>query len=131
MHQKNPPTASSSEVFYHALYHHITHWAAFVAMMALLITIGFILSLTPIPKDFYSGRRTAGVFAAVVAGLAGAIYFAKGMDTYGALVNERLPKDYLEKVWTFPHKTTIALQTISAFLCAIWDIVLLLILSPR
>ena len=131
MSTKSQPTANSTEVFYHALYHHVTHWAAFVAMMGLLITIGFVLSLTPIPRDAYSGWRTAGVFVAVAAGLAGAIYFAKGMDTYGALVNERLPRDYLEKVWTFPHKITIALQAISAFLCAGWDVALLLNFLPR
>jgi hypothetical protein len=100
--------ADSREVFYHALYHHLAHWAAYTAMVGLLVTIGVGLSLTPIASDATRGARAAGVGVAIICALLGAFYFVKGMDTYGALVNERLPEAYLRKTQTFPHKMMIA-----------------------
>ena len=49
--------ADSKEVFDHALYHHLAHWAAYTAMVGLLVTIGVGLSLTPIISDAARGVR--------------------------------------------------------------------------
>jgi hypothetical protein len=119
----------SREVFYHALYHHLAHWAAYTAMVGLLVTIGVGLSLTPIASGAAGGVRAAGVGVAILCALLGSGYFAKGMDTYGALVNERLPEAYLRKTQTFPHKMMIAVGMISPLACAVWDCWLLYMLS--
>ena len=89
------------EVYYHALYHHVAHWAAYVATMVLLVTVGLLVSLTPITSGSGLGQRKFGAGAAVVCGLIAAIYFIKGMDTYGGILNtECLPTSYLTKVLT-------------------------------
>jgi hypothetical protein len=119
----------SREVFYHALYHHLAHWAAYIAMVGLLVTIGVGLSLTPMASDATRGIRGAGLVVAILCSLLGSGYFVKGMDTYGALVNERLPETYLRKTQTFPHKMMIAVGMIAPLACAVWDCWLLYMLS--
>ena len=107
----------SKEVFYHALYHHLAHWAAYTAMVGLLVTIGVGLSLTPLANDATRGVRAAGIGVAILCALLGSGYFAKGMDTYGSFVNEKLPEAYLRKTQTFPHKMMIVVGMISPHNC--------------
>jgi hypothetical protein len=63
----DPPIATGGEVFTHTLYHHIAHWAAYVAMMGILITIGVLLSLTPLGTAPNKMWRSLGVFVATLA----------------------------------------------------------------
>ena len=90
---KQPANAvEHKEIFYHALYHHIAHWAAYVAMMGLLVTTGLLVSLTPVLSSPDSWKRKTGVIVAIICSLAGAIYFIKGMDKYAGIMNtEYLP----------------------------------------
>jgi hypothetical protein len=98
-------------------------------MVGLLVTIGVGLSLTPIANDAARPVRAAGVGVAILCALLGSGYFAKGMDTYGAVVNERLPEAYLKKTQTFPHKMMIAVGMVAPLACAVWDSWLLYVLS--
>jgi hypothetical protein len=112
-----------TDVYYHALYHHLAHWAAYVAMMGLLVTIGLAVSLTPILANADAGKRKAGVVVSVIGACLGAVYFIKGMDTYGGIVNyEYLPQSYLDKVSTFPHKMMIVIGVLAALGFTGWDI---------
>ena len=117
------------DLFYHALYYHLAHWAAYIAMVGLLVSIGVGLCLTPIAGGPTSGVRSAGVGVAILCSLLGSFYFVKGMDTYGALVNERLPASYLMKIQTLPHKMMIVVGAIAPLACAVWDFWLLHMLS--
>ena len=105
---------SDIEIYYHALYHHIAHWTAYIAMIATLIAIGAILSA------FH-----CVIFAAWI----GAWYFIRGMDTYGAILCESVPKWYLARTHTFPHKRTIAIGKLAATLAAVVDLALMTALA--
>jgi len=97
-----PETVGPTEVFYHALYHHVAHWAAFVGMMGILITIGALLSVTQIETK--SVPRFFGTLFAISAALFGSWYFVGfGMRKYGAILNRRLPGHYLNIMLTLPH----------------------------
>ena len=114
---------TDTEVFYHALYHHVAHWAAYVAMMGLLVTVGILVSLTPIIGGTDPTKRKVGAIAAVAGACLGALYFIKGMDTYGGILNtEHLPRPYLDKVLTFPHKMMIIVGALVALGVSAWDI---------
>ena len=92
------------EVYYHALYHHVAHWAAYVGMMVALTTIAAVLSSTQMPV---AGIQAWGVACTIVLTTAGAVYFIRGMDTYGAVLRDALPEPYLRRTQTFRHKVTI------------------------
>lgn len=115
-------TIGKSEVYYHALYHHVAHWGAYVAMMGLLVTIGILVCLTPVIGGD-TGMRKVGLIVGIIASAAGAVYFIRGMDTYGGIVNtEYLPQDYLNKVQSMPHKMMILVGHAATFAIAGWDI---------
>ena len=93
-------------------------------MVGLLVTMGVLVSLTP-PANI----RTQGIVVAIVASLLGAMYFIKGMDTYGGILNERVPNYYLVKFLTFPHKMMILIGVLAALGAAGWDLWLVISLS--
>ena len=98
-------------------------------MMGLLATAGVGVSLTPTLASPDSGRRKTGVIVSVVGALLGALYFIKGMDTYGGIVNaEYLAQPYLKKVSIFAHRMKILIGVLAALAFAAWDTWLLLIL---
>lgn len=96
--ETSSPQVGPTEVYYYYLYHHIAHWAAYVAMMGVLLTIGFFLALTPITGDLrqQSLRFRFGVIAFVIAAsLGAALYFLlAGMNSYGGKTNRCLPNKY-------------------------------------
>ena len=100
------PQVSETEAYYHALYHLIAHWAAYVAMMGILLTIGFFLCLTPISNGAGHSRRLIVIGLIIVCSFVAAIYFAHGMKTYGEKeVNPRLPSQYKIRIDDDPLKT--------------------------
>lgn len=118
---QQPLKIGDIEVYYHALSHHIAHWAAYIAMVATLITIGASLSgFQGAMRPF----RIAGSTGAVLAAWAGAIYFIRGMDTYGSILCEAVPKPYLLRTQTFRHDLTILIGKSVATACAIADLLL-------
>lgn len=93
---------NETEAFYHALYHLVTHWAAYVAMLALLLTVAFLLSLTPITGD--NVRARIGVIALVNgAGLVGSLYFVLGIKAFAEDVSKKLPASYVKRVQRTRH----------------------------
>lgn len=113
----------NEEVYYHALYHHVAHWAAYAAMMAVLLSVAAILSVSQIKLT--CAVRIVGVFCAVGAATAGAVYFMLGMKTYGAILCEAVPDNYLLRTQTFRHNTTVLLGIVAALGCGAGDLFLL------
>lgn len=116
------PKAESTDLFNHALSHHVAHWAAYIAMMSGLVTIAFAISAAA-GVDF-TGTRGAGAALSVVAVWLGAMYFINGMDTYGATLRDALSDGYRLRVEHFPHKTTIWAGRFGATMLALLDLVL-------
>ncbi len=114
------------EIYYHALYHHIAHWTAYIAMIATLIAIGASLSAF---QGVMAGFRIVGAAGVIFAAWLGAWYFIRGMDTYGAILCESVPKWYLARTHTFPHKRTIAIGKLAATLAAVVDLALMTALA--
>lgn len=73
------PKVKENEVYYHALSHHVAHWAAYSAMIVGLVTFGFAISTAS--KVESSQLRWVGATSAVTAGWACALYFINGMAT--------------------------------------------------
>ena len=116
-----PETVGPTEVFYHALYHHIAHWAAYVAMMGILITIGALLSVTSIAEQ-KSVPHFLGTLFAISAALFGSWYFVGfGMRKYGAILNRRLPRHYLDVMLTLPHWLMTLASLIAPLMLALVD----------
>jgi hypothetical protein len=123
-----PPRVTELEAYYHALYHLVTHWAAYVAMIALLLTIALLLCLTPIAGDAHGRIIIMAAITAVSA--AGCMYFVLSMKMYGDEVNARLPPAYKARVprLNHPHlpiKLGITAPVVLAvfdilFLCSLW-----------
>jgi hypothetical protein len=78
MEEYTPGKVGNPEVYYHALYHHVAHWAAYAAMMAVLLSVGAVLSVSQITL---SGFRIWGATASIGLATAGAVYFMLGMKT--------------------------------------------------
>ena len=117
--------ANESESFSHALYHHVAHWAAYVAMMGFLITIPLLLSLSPIEAEPIArrGTRIIGLLWTISAALAGAFYFVLfGMNKYGRILNKRLSNRYLGEMLTLRHWLMTVVQCAMALLFAVFDI---------
>jgi len=90
-------TPNPEWVYNHALYHLVYHWAAYVAFLVLLITIGVILSVAPVPPVRVS--RLYDAFAIVVCGTASG-FFLWRMDTFGKVVNQSLKGAAAATMWT-------------------------------
>lgn len=89
--------ADESWAYYHALYHLVTHWAAFVATLALLVTIGVVISASPT-----LGNRWYFIFAIATTTIA-AWFFLWRMGTFGAVVNTSLKGAASTTYWLIPH----------------------------
>jgi hypothetical protein len=91
-------------VFNHALYHLVTHWAAMVTILVLLLTVGVVLLTTTGPMQCWKK-----VCACVVIGITAAmpIYFLTRMVRYGKVVNAQLPADYVSRMETVPQSPRI------------------------
>jgi len=122
----HPLKIGDVELYYHALSHHIAHWAAYIAMMATLIAVGASLSAF---QGAMAGFRVMGAVGVIVSAWVGAWYFIRGMDTYGAILCEAAPKWYLARTQTNPHKRTIAIGRIAATIAALVDLALVVALS--
>ena len=122
-------TVGDTELFYHALYHHVAHWAAYIAMLGILITIALLLSLSPVESGSNRLVRVLGTGWAIFSASLGASYFINGMRKYGQILNERLPPAYLKSVLFHSHKLITCGQIIAAVLCAAVDAGILLALS--
>src|SRR2546425_4595868 len=116
---------NSSELYYHSLYHHIAHWGAYVAMMGVLLTIGFFLSLTPMKDTSLFSVRTGVVVFSICASFLASLYFIGGMNTYGKEKNTRLPEAHLQVTQNFRHETTILLGRLAAGIVFSLDLFLL------
>jgi hypothetical protein len=114
------------KVFYHALYHHVTHWAAYIAMNGLLITIGFFLSLTPPNDGAHMNLRLVIIQFAVIVSFSAALYFTSGMFRYGRKLNESVPESYLKYYLKVPHNLMTFLQVVASLVCAVLDELLLI-----
>ena len=123
-----PSSVGDTEVYYHALYHHIAHWAAYIAMMAILISIGSNLSVF---QGASAPFRRAGAIGVTIIAWAGAWYFIRGMDTYGAILCEAVPKSYLDRTQTNPHSRTITIGKVAATVAALMDLALILAIAMR
>src|SRR5947208_14032379 len=68
-------------VYYHSLYHLVYHWAAYVAFLVLLITIGLVPSVSAVPRSkLYIG------FAIVVSGVASGFFFGECIHSARLLI---------------------------------------------
>jgi hypothetical protein len=119
---------SDDKIFYHALYHHVTHWAAYVAMNGLLITFAFFLSLSPPIDGANLVQRLIIAQFAVLASLCAALYFTSGMYRYGKKLNESVPKYYLDYYLKISHNKMTLLQLVGSFSLAVLDEWILLVL---
>lgn len=106
-------------LYYFALYHALAHWAAYVTILVLLITMGVLLS-TSQTAIVHTKSAAAAVFA------------LWGGEIYLMLRILRLSKVMLKFVpgirsWEFiplPYNHYINLLAVT--LCALWDILLIL-----
>jgi hypothetical protein len=120
------PGATASETYYHALYHHVAHWAAYVGTMVALLTITVVLSGSPGPL---SGARLFGFVIADLAATGAAIYFIRGMGIYGGIIRTALSPDYLGSIERFPHRVTVWLGHSATLVLSIVNLVLIRFLS--
>ena len=77
--------------YYHALYHLVYHWAANVAALALLITIGIVLS-TGCAQVMRFWPRGLFCLTAIVITLLASWFFLWRMKQFGSKVNQYLSK---------------------------------------
>jgi hypothetical protein len=85
--------ADTSLRYYHSLYHLVTHWAAYVATLGLLLTIGVVISASP-----KLGNRWYFVLAIIVASGA-SFFFLRRMHTFATDVNRILDVEADETKW--------------------------------
>jgi hypothetical protein len=83
-----------SWVFYHAFYHQIAHWAAFIATLGLLTMIGIAVSTA----SRLDGIRRLFCQLAIGMTLLGSWWFLGRMHTYSSIVNEMLPSSYIMRL---------------------------------
>ncbi len=115
------PNVGSTEVWYHALYHVIGHFAAYVVMLAALVNIAFIVATIHPIGDLLHRVRAAVMGGATLLALTGALYFMNAMGKYAAQVNARLPPEYLKTIMTFPHSLAVTIGFLVAILLASLD----------
>ena len=125
----DPPKVTELEAYYHGLYHLVTHWAAFVAMMGVLLTIGLLMCLTPIARDVtFRNRRILALFIIILCSSMAGLYFIDRMKLYSNEINRKLPPAYKERLRKVFHDPSIPIiwrgRLATAFL-TIFDLVLL------
>ena len=81
-------------VYYHALYHQVTHWAGFYATTGLLVSILILLSTTrEIDK---LGARCC--YLATVITVFGSWFFLQRVNFYARIVMRMLPSNYEQEL---------------------------------
>jgi hypothetical protein len=103
--------SARQEIYYHALYNLVAHWAAYVGMMAASLTMTALVSTGGRPKSVLG---TIGLGGAMSLAGVGAGYCVRGMGRYAGVVREALPLTYLSRVSTFSNKTVVLLGTAAA-----------------
>ena len=98
---ENAYKVSQTEVYYHALYHLVGHWAAYVSIVGGLLTTAIILCVSPVPSSAH-GRILVIAFAVALAFTAG-LYFILRMRMYGQEVAARLPESYKRRLTNLRH----------------------------
>src|ERR1035437_3831148 len=81
-------------VYYHALYHQVTHWAGFYATTGLLISILILLSTTR--ELDRSGSRCC--YLATFATVFGSWFFLQRVLLYARIVMRMLPSNYKQEL---------------------------------
>jgi len=122
-----PKAADAKDIFNHVLAHHVAHWAAYVAMIGVQLTIAFALCMTPVPPASQLFRKI-GIGLVIASATIGALYFMKGMDRYGGMLHDRLPEDYIRKSTMMPHGMMIGSSALAALALAVLDYALLIFL---
>jgi len=82
-------------IFYHALYYLVSHWAAFIASLGLLVTTGVIVSTVATPLN---GIRRLYCQAAIATMFFGSWFFLWRMYTFSSIVQRMLPRTYLQEL---------------------------------
>lgn len=113
---------SSDDVFQHALSHHVAHWAAYVAMMLALASMTAVLTTAATPLQ---GVRLWGTVWVISLGTVGALYFVRGMDTYGSVLCDNLPPEYLVRTQSFRHDMTITIGTAAALAAGVGNLLII------
>ncbi len=81
-------------IFYHALYHLVAHWAAFVGTLGLLTTVGVVISSTAMPL---TGIRRLYCQSAILGLSASSLFIVWRMITYGRIVKQMISTPEYEK----------------------------------
>lgn len=97
---------SKDWIFYHALYTLITHWAAFIACIGLLATIGVVISTVTGPLK---GIRRLFCQCSILMISIGAGLFNWRMYTYSVVVDNMLPPKYIQQLSLMGATPTTAL----------------------
>ncbi|MBE0659171.1 MAG: hypothetical protein IH602_15860 [Bryobacteraceae bacterium] len=110
-------------IFTHALYHTVTHWAAFMVAMGLLLSMGVVLSKVSRP----SGVKLWFCVSATGAILAACFYFLQRIKAFGGELEKRLPAAYLKGVWLLGQnwKWNLALGGLAAIAAALGNLFVL------
>ena len=105
-------------MFYHALYHLVAHWAAFIATLGLLLTIGLILATSPTIR-----HRSPCVYLIIIV-LSGSWWILWRMWIFVNFLNTKLPTDYLRTiVWGWiPHPYNLVAGALGALAITILDL---------
>ena len=81
-------------VYYHALYHQVTHWAGFYATTGLLVSVLILLSTTrEIDK-----RGVRCCYLATFVTVLGSWFFLERVNLYARIVMRMLPSDYRQEL---------------------------------
>jgi hypothetical protein len=107
-------------LYYFGLYQTLAHWAAFITILVLLITMGMLLSTS---QTGIIHMKSAA--AAVIALWGGEIYLLRRIIVLSNLVLEFVPSI---RRWEFiiPHPYNHIITFLAATLFALWDILLIL-----
>ena len=130
---EDSPAMLGDYEFNHALYHHLGHWAAYVAMMGLLATFGLVIALSPTPTEPLRASALAvrglAAIGAIVVICGFAVFFTTGMDRYGGLLHRNLGPEYLEQTLYWEHQRMIKTAQFAAFAAGLCDIGLLVLIA--
>ena len=88
---------NEERLFNHRLYHLVYHWAAYVATLVLLLTLGAIVCVSP--QIRYPGY----LHFANIAGGAASLFFLWRMNTFGNKVNSMIGGLDGETQWFMKH----------------------------
>lgn len=88
---------NEERLFNHRLYHLVYHWAAYVATLVFLLSLGALVCVSP------TIRYPAYLRFANIAGGAASLFFLYRMKTFGDKVNQMISGVDQETQWFFRH----------------------------